>query len=89
MLHIVAGRELYRSGFGTAVCSCPDGTIEGADDLDRDVCEPILGKSLQCLPEQLEMLALFPNELFNINCKGMKIKIVITNSENMSKECKL
>ncbi|RXG53262.1 hypothetical protein Avbf_17177 [Armadillidium vulgare] len=47
-----AGRELYRSAFGTAVCTCPDGTIEGADDLDKDVCEPLLGKSLKCLPDQ-------------------------------------
>lgn len=47
------GRELYISSYGTPVCSCPDGTYEGDDDLDDDVCEPILGQILNCPPNQV------------------------------------
>lgn len=25
------------------MCGCPDGTYEEEDDLDEDVCEPVLG----------------------------------------------
>ncbi|KAF2356777.1 hypothetical protein FHG87_012467 [Trinorchestia longiramus] len=42
------GRELYESSYGTPVCQCPDGTYEGDDDLDDDVCEPILGQIANC-----------------------------------------
>nr|XP_045592971.1 uncharacterized protein LOC123754540 [Procambarus clarkii] len=42
------GRQLYHTAYGTPVCQCPDGTYEGDDDLDDDVCEPILGQTLTC-----------------------------------------
>jgi len=42
------GRELYVSAFGSPVCQCPDGTLEGDDDLDDDVCDPVLLPSLTC-----------------------------------------
>ena len=51
---IPAGRELYISSYGTPVCSCPDGTYEGDDDLDDDVCEPILGQIPNCPPGQVK-----------------------------------
>lgn len=60
---ILAGRELYYSAYGTAVCMCPDGTIEGDDDLDDDVCEPILGKSLQCPPGQVFWSVFYTSKL--------------------------
>ncbi|XP_069974501.1 collagen alpha-1(I) chain [Penaeus vannamei] len=42
------GRQLYQTSFGTPVCQCPTGTYEGDDDLDDDVCEPLLGQTLLC-----------------------------------------
>lgn len=42
------GRELYESSYGTPVCQCPDGTYEGDEDLDDDVCEPLLGQIPNC-----------------------------------------
>ncbi|XP_042879701.1 collagen alpha-1(I) chain-like [Penaeus japonicus] len=47
------GRQLYQTSFGTPVCQCPDGTYEGDDDLDDDVCEPLLGQTLLCPPGQV------------------------------------
>ncbi|XP_047488200.1 collagen alpha-1(III) chain-like [Penaeus chinensis] len=47
------GRQLYQTSFGTPVCQCPDGTYEGDDDLDDDVCEPLLGQTLLCQPGQV------------------------------------
>ncbi|XP_069941748.1 spidroin-2-like [Cherax quadricarinatus] len=47
------GRQMYSSAFGTPVCQCPDGTYEGDDDLDDDVCDPILGQTLSCQPGQV------------------------------------
>ncbi|KAB7495732.1 hypothetical protein Anas_07785, partial [Armadillidium nasatum] len=69
------GRELYYSAFGTAVCMCPDGTIEGDDDLDDDVCEPVLGKSLQCLPGQVFWLKDFnsPPQCLPDPCNGANL----------------
>ncbi|KAK8392052.1 hypothetical protein O3P69_017579 [Scylla paramamosain] len=47
------GRHLYQTAYGTPVCQCPDGTYEGDDDLDDDVCDPILGRTLSCPPNQV------------------------------------
>ncbi|XP_068236161.1 uncharacterized protein [Palaemon carinicauda] len=42
------GRMLFTSSFGTPLCGCPDGTYEEDDDLDDNVCEPILGQIPNC-----------------------------------------
>ncbi|CAL4064858.1 unnamed protein product, partial [Meganyctiphanes norvegica] len=42
------GRVLSTTAYGTPVCGCPDGTYESDDDLDDDVCEPILSEILTC-----------------------------------------
>ncbi|XP_068235975.1 uncharacterized protein [Palaemon carinicauda] len=47
------GRELYETMYGTPICQCPDGTYEGDDDLDDDVCEPLLGQTPSCPPGQI------------------------------------
>lgn len=47
------GRHLYQTAYGTPVCQCPDGTYEGDDDLDDDVCDPLLGRTLNCPPNQV------------------------------------
>ncbi|KAK4299730.1 hypothetical protein Pmani_028000 [Petrolisthes manimaculis] len=47
------GRQLYQSAYGTPICQCPDGTYEGDDDLDDDVCDPLLGRTLSCPPNQV------------------------------------
>lgn len=57
-----AGRQLYQTSFGTPVCQCPDGTYEGDDDLDDDVCEPLLGQTLLCPPGQVRSRALGDGE---------------------------
>lgn len=53
-----AGRQLYQTSFGTPVCQCPTGTYEGDDDLDDDVCEPLLGQTLLCPQGQVSCQAL-------------------------------
>lgn len=52
-----AGRQLYQTSFGTPVCQCPTGTYEGDDDLDDDVCEPLLGQTLLCPQGQVSCQA--------------------------------
>lgn len=47
------GRELFETMYGTPICQCPDGTYEGDDDLDDDVCEPLLGQTPSCPPGQI------------------------------------
>ncbi|CAL4118003.1 unnamed protein product, partial [Meganyctiphanes norvegica] len=47
------GRVLSTTAYGTPVCGCPDGTYESDDDLDDDVCEPILSEILSCPKGQI------------------------------------
>ncbi|XP_045126712.1 mucin-19-like isoform X2 [Portunus trituberculatus] len=66
------GRHLYQTAYGTPVCQCPDGTYEGDDDLDDDVCDPILGRTLSCPPNQVLWFTNFrmPPECLPDPCGG-------------------
>ncbi|XP_071524338.1 uncharacterized protein [Panulirus ornatus] len=70
------GRQLFTTSFGTPVCGCPDGTYEEDDDLDDDVCEPILGKISDCPSGEVFWFSDFrlPPECRPDPCKDMNLK---------------
>lgn len=70
------GRQLFSTGYGTPVCGCPDGTYEEDDDLDDDVCEPILGHISDCPAGQVFWFSDFrrPPECRPDPCKGLNLK---------------
>ncbi|XP_050717645.1 collagen alpha-2(VIII) chain-like [Eriocheir sinensis] len=69
------GRQLYQTSYGTPVCQCPDGTYEGDDDLDDDVCDPLLGQTLSCPPGQVLWFRDFrmPPECLPDPCGGVNL----------------
>ncbi|XP_042879702.1 uncharacterized protein LOC122258057 [Penaeus japonicus] len=70
------GRRLFTTGFGTPVCGCPDGTYEEDDDLDDDVCEPVLARLDGCPPGEVFWFSSFrrPPECVPDPCKGLNLK---------------
>ncbi|XP_045126713.1 uncharacterized protein LOC123513545 [Portunus trituberculatus] len=69
------GRQLFTNGFGSSVCGCPDGTYEEEDDLDDDVCEPLLGNN-DCPPGQVFWFNDFryPVGCHPDPCQGLNLK---------------
>nr|XP_053630499.1 uncharacterized protein LOC128687193 isoform X1 [Cherax quadricarinatus] len=70
------GRQLFTTSYGSPVCGCPDGTYEEDDDLDDDVCEPILGHISDCPPGEVFWFSDFrrPPECKPDPCKGLNLK---------------
>ncbi|XP_037803360.1 uncharacterized protein LOC119597798 isoform X1 [Penaeus monodon] len=70
------GRRLFTTGFGTPVCGCPDGTYEEDDDLDDDVCEPVLARLSGCPAGEVFWFTSFrrPPECVPDPCKGLNLK---------------
>ncbi|XP_042221960.1 uncharacterized protein LOC121866384 isoform X2 [Homarus americanus] len=70
------GRQLFTTSYGTPVCGCPDGTYEEDDDLDDDVCEPVLGHISNCPPGQVFWFDDFRNPPVcrPDPCKGLNLK---------------
>ncbi|XP_066940369.1 uncharacterized protein [Macrobrachium rosenbergii] len=70
------GRMLFTSSFGTPLCGCPDGTYEEDDDLDDNVCEPILGQIPNCPSGEVFWFTDFrsPPACRPDPCKGLNLK---------------
>ncbi|KAK8384274.1 hypothetical protein O3P69_009204 [Scylla paramamosain] len=70
------GRQLYQTAYGTPLCQCPDGTYEADDDLDDDVCQPLLGTSISCPSGQVLWFRDFtrPPECLPDPCGGKNLR---------------